>query len=109
MAWEAGKTGTKQDEADYQERHKDELAAHREQEELYAGCREFMAFASGRAAQARKSRNEPRAAEWDAAAECVKGGQWPISRVVASDPGITRFQSIRTKFLYKGATKRLGG
>ncbi len=84
-----------------------ETAKQREQEGLYRECREFRAFASHRAAAARKAGDEVRATAWDEAITAIEGGQWPVGRVIASEPAITRFQSLRTKFLYAGATTRL--
>ncbi len=109
MAWEVPqKPWTDQDETAFQAEHKAELAKAAEQDEVFRESRNFVGFAQDRAVQARKAANEQRAAEWDQAAECVRAGQWPISRTVASDPAITRFQSLRTRFLYAGATKKLG-
>jgi len=107
MAGESPRGWTEQDEREFQERHKTELAAQRDQEELYRGAREFVGHASQRAEQARQRGDEARAKEWDDAATAIQGGQWPISKVVQSDPAVTRWQGFRTRCLYFGATKRI--
>ncbi len=94
-------------EAEFQREHADEIAKQREQAQNIQESREFAAFASGRAEQARKAGNAQRAADWQAAEAAIEGGQWPVGRTIASDPGITRFQALRTRCLYLGATKRI--
>ena len=57
--------------------------------------------------KAETATNEDDAGLWDRAAETIKAGKWPITRRIASDPEITRWQGVRTRLLYAGQTARI--
>ncbi len=73
------------------------------------GLKAAGAYFKSRAEQARKAADEGRAGVMDWAAGEIAKGNWPVHRLIASDPGITRHQETRTALLYEGRTAQLKG
>ncbi len=95
------------DEAAWLEERRRDEAARRERERHEAGVKAARADFESKAAQARKSGDEERAGVFAWAAGEIEKGNWPVHRLIASDPGITRHQATRTKLLYEGKTAQL--
>ncbi len=90
--------------AEQVERDRAAYAQSREEEAHRRDLEAFQIFCQRKAAAAEGTADE---AVWDRAAETIKAGKWPISRRLASDPEITRWQGVRTRLLYAGQTARI--
>ncbi|MBV8126685.1 MAG: hypothetical protein JO114_03360 [Planctomycetaceae bacterium] len=87
-----------------------DMAKQREQEQHERDCQAYASFAKGKAGALFKRGNrgdEQAALAWAAAAADIQNGNWLVNSAIASDPEVTRFQSLRTKLLYEGKTSRL--
>ena len=68
---------------------------------------EFLSFAQSRYALAKRNGNQAVADVWFGAAEAITKDKWPISKHLNTDPGMTRFQGLRSRLNYQGKNVRL--
>ncbi len=89
-------------EAEHKQAQADRAAAesHRREQESY------LAFAKSRYELAMKNGNKAVAEVWFEAAEAIVDGKFLHSKVINSDPAITKFQSLRTRLAYEGKVIR---
>ncbi len=109
------------DEQAWLEQRRAEIAAEEAARKHQADVKAFAAFATKRANEATKRRDEYRAKVWQAAASEIQNGRWLVERgagdypkdtpmsarkssVLSSDPEIGRFQSLRASLTTSGAT-----
>jgi len=97
------------DEAAWLATRRKEEAEAAENTKHEAGLKAAQAYFKGKAEQARKGNDPERAGVMDWAAGEVSKGNWPVHRLVASDPGITAHQQTRTTLLFAGKTAQLKG
>jgi len=87
-------------------RRKEEAEA-AEKAKHQAGLKTAEAYFTAKAEQARKGNDSERAGVMDWAAGEISKGNWPVHRLIASDPGIVQHQQVRTTLLYEGRTAQL--
>jgi len=98
-----------EDEAKWLAERRRQEAEAAEKAKHQAGLKTAEAYFRGKAEQARKGSDEERANVMDWAAGEISRGNWPVHRLVASDPGITAHQQTRTTLLFAGKTAQLKG
>ena len=109
MAWESpGKPWTAEDEAGFQERHKEELAEQAERVRITTLARQFSAEARqhAEAAEKRGQRGDDVTARVLAAGadEVEKNARWPVHRVINSAMWVGKYQNLRVHLSYQGKT-----
>jgi len=98
-----------EDEGKWLAERRRQEAERQEQERHQAGLKAAQTHFKARAEQARKDNDAERAGVWNWAAGEISRGNWPVHRLVASDPGITAHQQTRTTLLFAGKTAQLKG
>jgi hypothetical protein len=97
------------DEAEWLRQRREDEAARREQDAQQAGMKAAQTDFAAKAAQAEKDGDDDRAGVFAWAAGEIGKGNWPVHRLISSDPGSVRHQSTRTRLLYQGKTAQLKG
>jgi hypothetical protein len=77
-------------------------AAEREQQEHTRDQLAFANHALNRAVEAKKQGRDDDSKTWLDAFGAINAGNWPVSRLVQSDPHVMKFASLRTRLNYAG-------
>ncbi len=97
------------DEAAWLEQRRKDETARKEQEAHQAGMKAARSDFESKADAARKAGDEDRAGVFAWAAGEIGKGNWPVHKLISSDPAVTRHQATRTRLLYQGKTAQLKG
>jgi hypothetical protein len=95
------------DEAAWLHQRRQEEAGRREEETHRSERRDFAGYACDRALEARRNGRDYEAKVWDEAVIHINKDMWPISKVIRSDPGVTRFASLQTRLNYRGSNVQI--
>ncbi len=95
------------DEASWLHQRRQEEAKRRDEETHRSERRDFADHALDRALEARRNGRDYEAKVWDEAIIHINNDMWPVSKVIRSDPGVTRFASLQTRLNYRGSNVQI--
>ena len=95
------------DEAAWLHQRRQDEAKRQEEETHVRERRDFASHALDRALEARRNGRDYEAKVWYEAVIHINKDMCPISKVIRSDPGVTRFTSLQTRLNYRGSNVQI--